>query len=76
MGLPHRVTMGEKDVDLTKTLDTVQSQVAAAADSASKALDESIQAASYATKSGIVLAQEEYSHLRARSQVGCHQAWC
>ena len=61
--------MGEKGVDLKNTLDTVRSQVADAADSASKALDESIQAASYATKSGIGLAQEEYSHLRARSQV-------
>lgn len=59
----------ENDQRTSSTLDTVKYHLGEAADKTSKAVEESIQAASYATKSGIVTAREEYDHLRERSQV-------
>jgi hypothetical protein len=68
--------MGQEEPGPTSTIDAVRRDLSQAADKTSKAVEEGIQAASYATKSGIVLAQEEYSHLRDRSQVlgGAHLA--
>ena len=59
----------EDDQRTSSTLDTVKYHLGEAADKSSKAVEEGIQAVSYATKSGIVKAREEYDHLQTRSQV-------
>ena len=59
----------EDDQRTSSTLDTVKYHLGEAADKTSKAVEEGISAASYATKSGIVKAREEYDHLQERSKV-------
>ncbi len=67
--------MGESSKDPNTTLDQVKDQVWEAADKTSKAVEEGIQAASYAVKSGTVKAREEYAKAVESSQVMCDSCW-
>lgn len=60
--------MGQGNEDPGTTVDQVRDQVWEAADKTSKALEEGIQAASYAVKSGTVKAREEYVKAMKSSQ--------
>ena len=61
--------MGQGNDDPSTTVDQVRDQVWEAADKTSKALEEGIQAASYAVKSGTVKARAEYAKAMESSQV-------
>ncbi len=62
---------GDRDKS-SSTIEQVKDHMWEAADRTSKAVEEGIQAASYAVKSGTVMAKQEYSKAVESSQVN----WC
>jgi hypothetical protein len=67
--------MGQGSDDPSTTIDQVKEHVWEAADKTSKAVEEGIQAASYAVKSGTIKARAEYAKAMESSQVKCYHFW-